>query len=88
MLYFFWVDDCTKDVISAGGSAVTKVFLIKSCAESFFYKTQSEIWAGWTGRAGWTSRAGRVTWAGWAAWTGWSGWSGWSGWVAWAVLKS
>ena len=82
MLYFFWVDDCTKDVISAGGSAISKVFLIKSCAESFFYKTQSEIWAGWT------SRAGRATWAGWAAWTGWSGWSGWSGWVAWAVLKS
>ena len=38
MLYFFWVDDCTKDVISAGGSAISKVFLIKSCAESFFIK--------------------------------------------------
>ena len=38
MLYFFWVDDCTKDVISAGGSAISKVLVIKSCAELFFIK--------------------------------------------------
>ena len=38
MLYFFWVDDCTKDVISAGGSAISKILVIKSFAELFFIK--------------------------------------------------